>query len=163
MALCSACSSISVPALTQDLEDPPIWWGSVNNQSKPRGMVHLQSACQLTESAQTCSLCALIRASILQYNGDHMFPRSTGSSVRLQEQWNVADFEAHLVEAPIYLRPKQDFLKRSFPEANVPNAWHLRGFTAFVPVVGDVLAGVVRLFAERGTGILLHHSYHLHS
>ncbi|KAF2493968.1 hypothetical protein BU16DRAFT_60848 [Lophium mytilinum] len=145
MALCSACSSISVEALTEDLENPPSWWGLFNGLSKPRGMVHLQNALQLK---QPCPLCAIIRASIVQYNGDEKFPRRKGSSASSQEQWDVADFEAHLIDAPIYLRPKQDFLRRSFPEESVPSAWHLRGFTAFVPVKGDVLTGVVRLFAQ---------------
>ncbi|KAF2812972.1 HET-domain-containing protein [Mytilinidion resinicola] len=152
MALCSACSSISVEVLIQDLEDPPNWWGLVNSVSKPRGMIHLQSALQLKQS---CPLCAIIRASIVQYNGDEKFPRLKGSSASPQEQWDVAEFEEHLIDAPIYLRPKQDFLRRSFPEESVLSAWHLRGFTAFVPVQEDVLTGVVRLFAQPGSAAAL--------
>lgn len=60
----------------------------------------------------------------------------------------MVNFQDHLLQEPIYLRPKRDFLKRAFPEENVPGAWHLRGFTVYVPVEGDILTGVVRLYAH---------------
>lgn len=111
--------------------------------------MHLTDACQLRESAVTCSLCALIITAVLQYNTGQKFPRtSSASSHRQQELWDVTEFETHLIREPIYLRPKRDFLRRAFPEKSVPNAWHLRGFTAFIPVEGDILTGFVRLYAH---------------
>lgn len=150
MRLCEACSTVSVPNLTSELQDAPDWWAEGYSQSQPRGMVHLKDACQLKQSAATCPLCALIRDAILQYNANETLPRSGLGSQQKQEQWNVVDFEHHLTNEPIYLRPKRDFLRRAFPEKNVENAWHLRGMTAFVPVQGDILTGQIRLVAPLG-------------
>ncbi|KAF2182505.1 HET-domain-containing protein [Zopfia rhizophila CBS 207.26] len=152
MSLCSACKIISVSALICELQDVPGWWDQLSSQSKPRGMVHLQDARQLPLSAAGCPLCTIIKNAILQHNSNQPFtPNSVHQHTKshTQERWNLDDFEEHLINKPIYLRPKQDPLKRAFPHDHVANASHIRGFLVFVPVDHGILTGQIRLLAPQ--------------
>lgn len=159
MALCSACQNISISNLIRELDDVPSWWETIGRQSEPRGMVHLLDARQLPTSASGgCVLCALIRDAILQYDRNrHTAPNSTHPPVGVEQQnhRDIEDFEKHLIDSPIYLRPNYDPRKPAFPEEDVANAWHVRGFKAFVPVDHGILTGQIRLFALRGTASCL--------
>jgi hypothetical protein len=60
------------------------------------------------------------------------------------------DFQDRLINWPIWLRPNFDPLKRAFPQDEVADAFHVRGFRVFVPVVNSILIGQIRLFAQEG-------------
>jgi hypothetical protein len=111
-------------------------------------MIHLSDACQLPLSAGDCPLCAIILDAVLQCNTFTPLLTDGGSA---PVQWNMRDLKNHLVNKPIYLRPKHDPIRRAFPLKSVADAWHLRGFKAFVPVDQGVLTAQVRLFADAGT------------
>ncbi|KAF2713681.1 hypothetical protein K504DRAFT_144241 [Pleomassaria siparia CBS 279.74] len=147
MALCSSCQNISIPALTRQLDIIPDWWKEFNSQSKPSGMVHLRDARQLPFSAAGgCSLCAMIRDAIMQYNTNG----SRFAELGARCAWDIAQFEQHLIDSPIYLRPNYEppHKQPAFPEVQVAkNAYHVRGFNVFVPVNHGILAGQIRLFA----------------
>jgi hypothetical protein len=68
MSLCPACSNISVPNLTSELNDvPPGLSGLPSKSNKPRGMLHLDDAQQLIASASAgCPFCGLIVHAVLQ-------------------------------------------------------------------------------------------------
>jgi pyridoxine/pyridoxamine 5'-phosphate oxidase len=92
----------------------------------------------------------MIRDAILQYN---LNPIANASYTSREHQDRVAlitDFESHLINSPIYLRPNFDPLKRAFPQDEVANAPYVRGFKVFAPVDGEILTGQIRLYALRG-------------
>lgn len=64
------------------------------------------------------------------------------------DEWN-----SHLIESPIYLRPNYDPLKLAFPEDEVANTPYVRGFKVFVPVDHGILTGQIRLFAPKGISV----------
>jgi hypothetical protein len=67
MSLCPSCKSVSVPNLLAELENVPLWWDDLCGNSDPRGMIHLDGARKLSDSAVTgCPLCCLIVDAVLQ-------------------------------------------------------------------------------------------------
>lgn len=118
-------------------------------------MIHFRDSRFLINSAKTCRLCSLMKAAVLQSAAGQKFPRE--SHIFLPErtcQWEGADFEQHMLDEPIYLRAKKDYLGRAFPDDPVADAEYLRGFTVFIPVVDDVLTGLVRLYAKPGDRLI---------
>ncbi|KAF2197812.1 HET-domain-containing protein [Delitschia confertaspora ATCC 74209] len=151
MLLCSACKRINVPALICELPQVPDWWGSPPNQSEGRrGMLHLQDARQLPESAATCSLCAMIRDAMLRCDdkGTPLLTYSLVSTVQ-HESRDVSTWEDCLVNGPIYLRPKYGRVKSTFPEqVDVLNPLNITGFKVFMPVFDGIASCQIRVFAS---------------
>ncbi|KAF2277823.1 HET-domain-containing protein [Westerdykella ornata] len=142
MTLCAACRSITVSALSSELEHVPLWWWELNSRAKPRGMVHHVDARQLPLSATAgCPLCRLIVAAILQ-DAEQRF---SDQDPQIHREASSA-LASRLSSSPIYLRPNTDPLKQSFPQDDVPGAPYVRGFKVFVPTVRNVLVGQIRLF-----------------
>jgi hypothetical protein len=156
MGLCETCSSITVHALTRDLPSPPRWWTEVNRSKSSKGMAHFRDARHIISSAKTCRLCSLMKAAVSQFAAGQKFPRESDIFLPGNTyQWDGEHFERHIIDEPIFLRPKKDYLDRAFTDSPVPGAEYLRGFTVFIPVAGDVLTGLVRLYAQHGN-----HSVH---
>ncbi|KAH7112452.1 heterokaryon incompatibility protein-domain-containing protein [Dendryphion nanum] len=145
MAFCSACSGVTVSALTLPLTHVPDWWETVNSKSTPRGILHLPDARQLPISAaRGCPLCAAFVAAIRQNHHT-----STSGLQKTAHSWTLQELETHLADGPIYLRPSFDPAKQSFPDDPVANAPHVRGFKVFVPIHHAILTGQLRLYAPR--------------
>jgi hypothetical protein len=147
MSLSPSCKSVSKPNLLSELEKVPVWWEDFCGSSDPRGMVHLDDARKLSDSAATgCSLCCLIVDVVLQKLYQPRSITTTITSARSKQsrgQRYDPLLRGELIDEPIYLRPNYDPLKPSFPEAGAANAWHVRGFQV----------GLIRLFATQGKAI----------
>ena len=145
---------MSIPNLLCELEDIPVWWECLSGNSDPRGMIHLDDARKLSDSAATgCPLCSLILKAVLQKLYQPRPTTSTTTSVRSKQILNQRYdplLRGELIDKPIYLRPNYDPLKPSFPQGGAPNAWHVRGLKAFVLTRSGTQVGPIRLFATEG-------------
>ena len=154
MSLCPSCRRVSIPNLLCELEDVPVWWEPLSGNLDPRGMIHLDDARKLSDSAATgCPLCCLIVNAVLQKLHQSRPTTSTMTSARSKQSRSQRYdplLRGELIDKPVYLRPNYDPLKPSFPEAGAPNARHVRGLKAFVPTWRGVQVGLVRLFATGG-------------
>ena len=115
-------------------------------------MLHLQDARQLTLSAATCPLCAMIIDAVLQYDRAKTAISNSGC-LASNDHGNAKKpaFEQHLIDQPIYLRPKYDHLRRPFPEnKSTPDSPQLTDFLVYVPVDCGILTGALRLYALPG-------------
>jgi hypothetical protein len=133
-----------------------VWWEHLSGNADPRGMIHLEDARKLSDSAATgCPLCGLIVNAVLQMFSQ---PRPTTSTVTSagskQSRNQQCDplLRGELIDHPIYLRPNYDTRKPSFPEVGAADPWHVRGLKAFVPTCRGVQVGLIRLFATQGKG-----------
>jgi hypothetical protein len=163
MSLCPACSRISVPNLTRELEleleldDLPPWLMDLCRKSnKARGMLHLHAARNLIASASGgCPFCGLIVQATLQEMKavtDTMDPPlKTDQPSSETDERTLHQLQLHLLQQPIYLQTNYDPIKLTFPEVGVPGSWHIRGVKVFVPVDHlVVVVGRIRLYAARG-------------
>ncbi|KAL0264280.1 hypothetical protein SLS55_000227 [Diplodia seriata] len=141
MALCAACTAISIPALTAAVEDPPAWLPRPSESSAVTGMVHLRDARQLPRSAAACPFCALIAASVLQT------PHLTSDD---PSAWNGADLGSRVADGPVYLQLRRNGvgrLPRERPNAHLE--WLGKAIAVFLPGVdGVALRGRIRLYAQ---------------
>jgi hypothetical protein len=155
MSLCPACSTISVPNLTRELNDVPPWLcGLFSKSSTPRGMAHLADAQQLIASASAgCPFCGLIVHAVLQETKavGPVAPTNASPELFSKNEQDVQRLQHKLLRRPIYLQTNYDPVKPSFPEDGIPRSWHIRGLKALVPVDHyGVVVGRIRLFAPRG-------------
>lgn len=146
MALCAACTAISIPALTAEVDDPPAWLPRPGESSSVTGMVHLRDARQLPRSAAACSFCALIAASVLQ---NHCASHLTSDE---PPSWDEAELDSRVAAGPVYLQLRRNGVGRLPRER--PNA-HLellgKALAVFLPGVdGVALRGRIRLYAQPG-------------
>ncbi|KAK0642845.1 hypothetical protein DIS24_g8668 [Lasiodiplodia hormozganensis] len=144
MALCAACTAISIPALTAEVDDPPAWLPRPGESSSVTGMVHLRDARQLPRSAAACSFCALIAASVLQ---NHCASHLTSDE---PPSWVEAELDSRVAAGPVYLQLRRNGVGRLPRER--PNA-HLellgKALAVFLPGVdGVALRGRIRLYAQ---------------
>jgi hypothetical protein len=155
MSLCPACSNISVPNLTSELDDVPPWLSGLRSKSnKPRGMLHLDDAQQLIASASAgCPFCGLIVHAVLQEINTvgPVAPTNPSPSRFSKNEQDLQLLQRNLLQLPIYLQTNYDPVKPSFPDHDSPGSWHIRGLKVLVPVDHyGVVVGRVRLFAPRG-------------
>jgi hypothetical protein len=154
MSLCPACSRISVPNLTRELDDLPPWLSNLRQKSNtPRGMVHLEDAHHLVASASSgCAFCSLILHAALQETDALCGCISPDASETFSS--NNARFqllEDRLLHQPIYLQINYDPVKPSFPEDGQPGSWHIRGLKAYLPVdQSNVVVSRIRLHTAAG-------------
>jgi hypothetical protein len=113
MSLCPSCKSVSIPNLLSELEKVPVWWEDFCGSSDPRGMVHLDDARKLSNSAATgCPLCCLIVDVVLQKLYQPMPITTTITPARpKQSRGQRYDplLRGELIDEPIYLRPQALF------------------------------------------------------
>lgn len=145
------CSSISLESLTAGLPSNVSWILKGNRQdhvSDRRGMIHLQHASELAESALKCRLCALIQEALLEdqlASEPSQLPSDSGESKPL------------LSTDPVILLPKTDLLGGAFPDS-ISGGLHLIGFVATAVAVTNsgksVLMGTIRLYTQGGIHLL---------
>lgn len=140
MALCNACSSISLHSLRERLPSRVSWHSETARQENGElGVVHLQNAVQIVELAKKCPLCALIQESLFE---DLKANRLDGAESPQLE----------LSEDPLILTPKVNLRGCPFPDLPVAG-FHLTGFNtnAAIRTKGGnhkLLFGRVRLHVD---------------
>lgn len=156
MALCRACSSISVSNLTRLLDHRLLLGRVAGTQSnKPRGMVLFDDARDLIASATAgCPFCELIVHAVLEHSWAADTPTNGTHSSNEPGKRDIREFTAvgGLTSDPILLQTNYDPVKSSFPEDGRSGSWHIRGLKVHMPVDHEVgmLTGRIRLYASRG-------------
>ncbi|OJD28951.1 heterokaryon incompatibility protein [Diplodia corticola] len=144
MALCAACTAISIPALTAAVDDPPAWLPRPSESSGVTGMVHLPDARQLPRSAAACSFCALIAASVLQNH--HL----TSDDPPYWDEADLASLGGIVAAGPVYLQLRRNGvgrLPRERPRAHLEKLG--KAIAVFLPGAdGVALRGRIRLYAQ---------------